>query len=289
MFRARLTVPALATMLTLLGASAQAADYPQPPPYMPPPQQVIIQPAPEFAGKWYLRGQIGVGMMGAYSLDVTNVPATGGFASDSISDSYFIGFGAGYEWNNWLRFDGTVEYRAKAQISALGHYQPGGAGPVYVDNYQGNLKSWVFLANAYADLGTWDCFTPFVGVGVGAAVNSIADFSDISPTVPGGAGSAYGVGRGTSTWNFAWALYAGLTYNVTNTFKVDLTYRYLSLGKAKETVDCAGGCGGTDLTFKDLYSNDFMLGLRWECCELPPPPPPVVYQPPPPSPLQSRG
>jgi opacity protein-like surface antigen len=278
MFRARLTVPALATMLTLLGASAHAADYPQPPPYMPPPQQVIIQPAPEFAGKWYLRGQIGYGAAGYDKFEISPLNPGDTVPAHSMGDASFIGAGVGYEWNSWLRFDATLEYRFKSDLHALGVYAGG------TDEYQGHLNSWVGLFNGYVDLGTWDCFTPFVGVGVGFARNSITDLVDVNPL-----NIAYGTGRGTSTWNFAWALYAGVTYNVSENFKVDLTYRYLNLGSAQDTVDCAGGSGCNKFEYDNIYSHDFMLAFRWECCELPPPPPPVVYQPPPPPPLQSRG
>jgi opacity protein-like surface antigen len=265
---ARLTVPAF-TALMLFGASAQAADFAPP---VPPPVQ------PGFAGGWYLRGQVGVGMNGAVGFETQPIPANAAFATKSIGDSPFVGAGVGYEWNKWLRVDVTGEYRAKTQVSVLGHYTQPPAPTVFVDTFQGNVSSWVFLANAYVDLGTWDCFTPFVGAGIGTAVNTVSDFSDVSPTVPGGPGSSFGVGRGASTWNLAWALYAGLTYNVSPSLKLDLTYRYLSLGKAKDVIDCNGGCGGTSVTIKDLYSNDFMLGFRWECCEVVPPPP-----------LQSRG
>jgi len=292
MVGSRLTFPALIATVALTAVDARAADYSQPQPYQPPPQPIIIQQAaPEFAGNWYLRGQVGVGMNGAYNLDVSPIPAGGRFAAKSISDTVFIGGGVGYEWNSWLRFDATAEYRAKARVTALGTYQPVTPGPVFVDQYEGNLKSWVFLANGYVDLGTWDCFTPFVGAGVGGAWNTIANFTDVSPTVPGGGGSSFGIGRNVSQWNMAWALYAGVTYNVTKTFKVDMTYRYLNLGSVQNTIDCNGGCGGTKFTFKNLYSNDFMLAFRWECCEVAPPPR-YVYTPPPPvylPPLQSKG
>ena len=33
-----------------------------------------------------------------------------------------------------------------------------------------------------------------------------------------------------SKWNFAWALYAGLAYQVTPSFTVELAYRYVNLG-----------------------------------------------------------
>ena len=38
-----------------------------------------------------------------------------------------------------------------------------------------------------------------------------------------------GFGRNPSEWHLAWALYAGVGYNVSKNLKVDLTYRYLNL------------------------------------------------------------
>jgi opacity protein-like surface antigen len=289
MVRARFMFAALAMLITGI---AQAADYhpppPAPPPYIPPPPQDCCAAIEN----WYLRGFVGVGINAKYKLDVTQFPDTY-IATNSIADSYFIGGGVGYNWNNWLRLDVTGEYRAKTRITALSVSQPGGSGPVALDQYEGNLSSWVFLANAFVDLGTWDCFTPFVGAGIGFAYNKISDFYDVTPNVIafGGDGSSFGLGQGTSNWSFAWALYAGVSYAVSKNFNIDLTYRYLNFGTAKETVICAQAGGCVDLTFKDLHSNDIMLGLRWTCCDTAPPR--YVYQPqpymPPPPPLQSRG
>ena len=69
-----------------------------------------------------------------------------------------------------------------------------------------------------------------------------------------------------------------------------MLFRSLNLGSATDTIDCNGGCGpGIKFDFEDLYSHDFMLALRWTCCEVPPPPPPKYYYPPPPPPLHSKG
>ncbi len=51
-----------------------------------------------------------------------------------------------------------------------------------------------------------------------------------------------GFGRNSSQWNLAWALHAGVAYNVSKCFKVELAYRYLDLGSITDTVDCIGGC-----------------------------------------------
>jgi opacity protein-like surface antigen len=276
------------SMLTLIAAmtagTAQAADYQQPMPQQP----IMVQP--QEPDNWYLRGFVGVGMTNTFKLDFLENPAhTTNFVFDqnSNSDTTFVGAGVGYEWNNWLRFDFTGEYRARTQVNARGVFdQTTGFG----DAYQGYIKSWVFLANAFVDLGTWNCFTPFVGLGVGAAYNQLANFVDMGIGTTGA-----GFGRNSAEWHLAWALYAGVAYNVSKTLKVDLTYRYLNYGSVTDTVDCIGGCIADSYRFSNLSSHDIMLGLRWACCDFgPPAPPPPRYvyappPPPPPPPLQSRG
>ncbi|HZD91472.1 MAG TPA: hypothetical protein VE224_15330 [Pseudolabrys sp.] len=102
--------------------------------------------------------------------------------------------------------------------------------------------------------------------------------------------SGYGFGRNPSEFHLAWALYAGMSYEVTPNFHIDLTYRYLNYGSITDTVDCYGGCNADSFKFGNLYSNDIMLSLRWTCCDYAPPAPPrYVYRPPPPPPLESRG
>ena len=76
-------------------------------------------------------------------------------------DAFFIGGGVGYQWNSWLRFDATAEYRAKSQFNVLGSYTefcPGGR--CCFDKYEGNHSAIVVMANAYVDLGTLDVPRP---------------------------------------------------------------------------------------------------------------------------------
>ncbi|HEX3441465.1 MAG TPA: outer membrane beta-barrel protein [Pseudolabrys sp.] len=281
MVRARLKMSMVVMLGALASSTAQAADYSQP---LPAPQQPIyVQPPPpqNFGDGWYLRGQVGVAMNSKPSLEyTTETNAT--LQHNDIADSSFIGGGVGYEWNNWLRFDATAEYRAKSQVNALVTYPPGG-----IDQYQGYLKSWVFLANAYVDLGTWECFTPFIGFGVGGAYNTLSDFTDVNPN------GGYGFGRNPSEWHFAYALHAGVAYNVSKNLKIEMAYRYLNYGSITDTVDCSVTCTHDQFKFDKLTSQDIMLSFRWSfCCDLPPPEPRYVYTPPaytPPPPLRSRG
>ncbi len=193
----RLKISTLAALATLAVTAAHAADMPLPPPQAEP-----------CCSNWYLRGFVGSGMTDKFKLDYLENPAhTTGFVFDqnSNSDTSFIGGGVGYNFNSWLRFDGTAEYRGRTQVNARGVYNPAGDG----DAYQGYIKSWVFLANAYVDLGTWNCFTPYVGVGVGGAYNQLADFVDMGIGTTGA-----GFGRNSTNWSLAWALHAGVAYDI---------------------------------------------------------------------------
>ena len=142
--------------------------------------------------------------------------------------SPLFGIGIGYNFNEWLRFDMTGEYRSSANFHGSQIItSPGGT---ITDEYYARKKEWLFLLNGYVDLGTWQGFTPFVGAGVGFSHNTIASFQDICTPCPGG-GVAFA--EDTSKWNFAWALHAGLAYKVTKNFTVELAYRYVNLGNAR--------------------------------------------------------
>ena len=243
----------------MIGTPAFAADMPQP---LPPPQpQIAYQPIvveqPE--GAWYLRGDIGVGIISQAEFIFEQNPLNStNFAiqHSSIADTVFFMVGAGYELNSWLRFDVTAEYRTRAAVNAFGIYTFGGG--TFGDQYNAFLKTDVFLANAYIDLGTWNCITPFIGFGIGGAYNTFADLTDI-----GIATSGNGIGTNASQLNFAWALHAGLTYNVTQNFAVELAYRYLSYGSVSDEIFCMGGCNPDTYKLQNLTSQDFMLGMRW--------------------------
>ena len=74
----------------------------------------------------------------------------------------------------------------------------------------------------------WKGITPYVGGGVGYAKNWVGDYQDIN--VPN-KGVAFG--KTTDEGGLAWALHAGLAYDVTPNFTIELAYRYLNLGDAR--------------------------------------------------------
>lgn len=265
---------AATTAVLLATPAAHAADLGFPPP----------PPVPQFSG-WYLRGYVG---MTNQQVDKNKTGYTPNpFPNDVITtpfanfdSSSLFGLGVGYQVNDWLRFDGTVEYRANSHFHGQQIDQSGGV--TLPDDYNASKNEVLFLANAYVDLGTWWCITPFVGAGIGGSYNTITGFVDQGATMSGTGGvpilsTTYADDH--SKWSFAWALYAGLAYQVTPAFTVDLSYRYVNLGKAQ--TGPAHAFDGTVIptnpfVFDNITSNDFLLGVRWTCCETAPPPPPLM-------------
>ncbi len=260
-------------------AGAQAADLLPPPPPPPPPPPI------EFGG-WYLRGDVGVGanqLSGLRSTfaDPTVVVPAPAFNSYSIGNSAFAGAGVGYQFNNWFRFDVTGEYRTAAQYSAIQSYSDifgtGLCAPTNrcYDLYHGQHSAAVFLANAYFDLGTWYGITPFIGGGVGFASSWLQNWYDLSAQPSGG----FGFAADRNQTNFAWQVGAGLAYHVTPNLRLEVSYRYLDMGKYSTGQIF---CQNTSVCAREvqnfyLASNDIRLGFRYIIPTLlPPPPPPLI-------------
>jgi opacity protein-like surface antigen len=242
--------------------AAHAADLP---PVAPPP---LVE---DFGG-WYLRGDIGMSNQDVDNLD--NVLYAGNTIQQvgyGFEAAPFAGLGLGYVFNNWFRIDVTGEYRGGATFHGLDI-----VNGAYTDEYTAIKSEWLFLANFYADLGTWWSVTPFVGLSAGVSYNKIGSFMDVNTPL-------LGVAYGGSKWkaNFAWAVTAGLAYQVTKNFTVELAYRYLSLGDA-ESGDLIAYDGTNNvynpMIFNDLTSQDFKLGVRFSLEPEPVMPPPPLMR-----------
>src|SRR5881394_2210699 len=166
---------------TLLSQAAFAADMaiaPPPPMYAPPP---IVE---DFGG-WYLRGDIGFSNQRVTRLDnVLDALNTSSRQNLAFGTAGIFGLGAGYRFNNWFRADITGEYRGNSTFFGTDNLTF--PGPAFgADTYHATKSEWVVLGNAYVDLGTWWCMTPFIGAGVGGARVSINNFTDQSITNAG--------------------------------------------------------------------------------------------------------
>ncbi|TVR06053.1 MAG: porin family protein [Salinarimonadaceae bacterium] len=225
-------------------------------------------PAPPIAigGGWYLRGDVGVTNQKFRVLTHAELDL---FPFEWLDKGKFrpattIGAGFGYQFNSWFRADVTGEYRSSSNFTARDRYPdaglPGGFG---YNDFSATKSELLTLVNAYLDLGTWSGFTPYIGVGGGFARVDIKNFRDwnelrnVDARAPNG-----------SRWNFAWALHAGFAYDLTDQLKLDVGYRFVSLGKGRtggppRAIGAAGGFTTQPWVFNDIYSHDIRAGLRW--------------------------
>jgi opacity protein-like surface antigen len=260
---------------TLLSQAAFAADM-----AIAPPPAYAPAPVVEDFGGWYLRGDIGFSNQRVDRLNnLLDRNNTSSVQTLNFSSAGIFGLGVGYKVNNWFRADVTGEYRGNSNF--FGTDRITYVGGVGTDTYHATKNEWVVLANAYVDLGTWWCITPFIGAGVGGARVAINGFTDQGIALNGGVGPALAglaFGDNVSRWNFAWAAHAGLAYKVTPNFTVELAYRYLDMGDGL-TGDLRAFDGtnafNNPMTFKHITSHDLKLGVRWDLTS------PQVYAPPP--------
>ncbi|WP_019903346.1 outer membrane beta-barrel protein [Methylobacterium sp. 77] len=262
----RSKLSALARSITLLASVgapclAQAADLlpSLPPEPLPPPVEI--------GGGWYLRGDVGVGALDlrkTIAQDVSQPPAAYKYTTlqDYVGDQAFVGAGVGYQFNPWLRFDITGEYRTQTDWTFTAQdttFRPNGTG---YNRTTGKFASIVGLANGYVDLGTWYGVTPFVGAGVGFAHHM---FGNVTDQGYGDYQGGFGKAPDRDKTGFAWAAHAGLGYSVTPNLKLELAYRYLNMGSAQTgNVACLPTCNlQTTYHVKDLTSHDVKIGMRW--------------------------
>lgn len=220
--------------------SASAADMPEYVPIDAP------EPLPLPAGNWYLRGDIGYKIYedpnGFYDL-----AGYGSMFDEQLDNTGVIGIGAGYRFNEYFRVDATLDYEFGADMRGS---LPCPCGPGSVES--ASLDAWTGLINAYVDLGTYSGLTPYVGAGVGVSLLRTDSVESDSP------GAYYGA----DTWNFAWALMAGVGYDVSDRLTLDVNYRYMNLGDARSyTPASAPGPGVVE--WNDIAAHELRVGLRY--------------------------
>jgi opacity protein-like surface antigen len=281
----RLKALTFASVLALGAATAaQAADLlPPPPPLEAPPLRGAVVEESGF----YLRVDAGIANTNADRLrstfgDGTTLASQGavvGPTSVSVGDAALLGLGAGYQFNSWFRVDVTGEYRSatayRSNVSAQWPStsntgcQPNNAnGNAYCsDDYTGQIKTGLVLANGYLDMGTWYGFTPYVGAGVGLAAYQTSGVKDTTTFASGAsaAGAGWGYAPNYTGVNLAWAAMAGVAYHITPNLLLDVGYRYVNMGTFKTgAIACnAPGYCHFETQHFDMASNDVRVGLRW--------------------------
>ena len=125
------------------------------------------------------------------------------------------------------------------------------------------------MLNAYKDFGNFRGFVPYVGAGIGVAYNRM---SDVSFT---GNPNLTNVIHGNNDLSLAWALMAGVGYQVSDRAIIDIGYRYIDMGSISSQRSDSGGFVDPAVKLGDLTAHEFKVGLRYyfgggnDCCSAP--------------------
>src|SRR5215213_8108064 len=237
------------------GSSASAADM-----LFPPPMTAATRPGlVELGTGWYLRGDLGY-VDYVKPKDGRNSIINEAFDKTKLDDTWSAGAGFGYKFLNWLRADVTVDHRLASNFEGTTSLSE------YVSDSRhegGKLDSTTGLANLYIDVGTWSGVTPYVGAGVGVAMNHLQDYTARVTCLTAACGPV-GDQRLVQVhprriYDLAWALMGGVAVDLGAGFQVDAGYRYVNLGEAR--IRFAGSDDAT--RSKDIEAHEVRLGLRY--------------------------
>jgi opacity protein-like surface antigen len=254
-------------------------------------------PVPETGPGWYMRGDFGVGRssrsMGESGLSFGGPgDADDGrmyspsWMTDGGKSLFNYSAGVGYHWSKSFRTDLTLERRATETRKATGHYQyqkflPPVAGEVTPITIHGStyddvdIRSGALLLNGYYDFAKRHGFTPYIGLGMGAALSSTSRSTSATTewceTGTDGAmcndrGSHFvsrsGSSKTSDNFSFAAAATAGFAYSLTANTAVDLSYRFLYVAGHNVQNQVYGQ--SSKLSLGDLGEHQLRAGLRWD-------------------------
>ncbi len=231
---------------------AYAADLPAP---------VFVEepelPPVEVSGGWYLRGDLGYKV---YRKPKVHFPDRD-FTNEKLDNTGIVGIGVGYRVNDMFRTDVTLDYEWDSDFSGNVKCMDN-CNLVTNPSYEtATVDVWTVLWNAYADLGYYNGFTPYVGAGIGASHIRVKDVEYLNPKTDGT--FVKGKYPGGSDWSLSWALMAGVGYEIDQNWKIDAGYRYLHIGEvATAKIDSGGHVAS--IKYEDLAAHEVRVGLRYE-------------------------
>lgn len=218
------TLPIALAALAPLNA-ALAADY-DPPMVVDLPEEEYVPV--EVGNGWYLRGDIGYKVNEPYRNADLAISPIFAFEEDRLPVNATIGFG--YRFTDYLRLEANLGFMNSDSATLNYNTFTGGALFSTVGMSTEN-EMWTGMINAYADLGTFVGFTPYVGAGIGAAYYKRGyTFSEnfVDPT-----STDVAILDARDQYVFAYSLGAGVSYAVSRNLSVDLGYEYFNTPDAE--------------------------------------------------------
>jgi opacity protein-like surface antigen len=212
-------------------------------------------PYPVEEADWYFRADFAAGFGATPSIGVLGLnyadlfPAGTVVQSDSFEPSFTGGVGVGYVWGPHFRTDLTVD------VHSIMNTEFSGSVPDFTLTDKTKFMSTILLANAYYDIRTGTPWTPYLGGGVGFAVNQVTRNVDYTDSV-----TDVSTGNRTTDVQFAAAAMAGVSYDFSSFFAIDVNYRFLHIGGSEVSLkpDVA-----SSVEIGDLNEHQIRAGLRF--------------------------
>ena len=244
---------------------------------MPPPID-----APEYTGTiagvggWYIRGDLGYNAsikgdkptQRAYDFDI-NAP---GYTSSEFDKARFdkdltLNAGIGYQFNDFLRADFTVDY-FKSTLNGKSDW----ANCTSVDGTlcsfrKEDMSAMGLLANGYVDLGTYWGLTPYAGAGAGVSYVKWGDVDQsVLCTKCDEVDYKMTTSSGSDSWRFTYALMAGVSYDIASNIKLDVGYRFSQVAGGDmfnfNAYESAFGATGAKAKENGFVRHEFRTGVR---------------------------
>jgi opacity protein-like surface antigen len=251
---------------------------------MPPPIDAPEITTVSAASGWYIRGDLG------YNSKIdTDAPTVRDFSGATLkyttdtfdpyrlNGDYSLSAGMGYQFNDFLRSDVTLDY-FQATMKTKSDWktpctQDGGTAYLVCAYDQQRLSALGLLGNAYVDLGTYMGVTPYVGAGAGVSYVQWGDVQQRTRCVyTKNAKDCNSIDTqsankdGIDSWRFTYALMTGVSYDISSTMKLDLGYRFSRIGQGGmfdfSSYEQSIGAFGTKGRDKGFSRHEFRAGLR---------------------------
>lgn len=169
----------------------------------------------------------------------------GGYVTNDDGWSCDLGFG--HRFSESSRADVTLEYRGPYDIDGVPDASVPGS---HIQST--SVQSVVTLFNGYWDIERYGSMVPYLGAGIGFAYNNMDRVYQNGTSFT----------EGGSNFDFAWALMAGASIDVSEDVVLDLGYRYVNFGDA---VSGTGASGNTvpRVRADDLGAHELRVGVRY--------------------------
>ncbi len=182
--------------------------------------------------------------------------------------------GVGYRFSPLLRADLTVGVRNGLNLSDGEGNTNSAASTAGRNDVTAKIRSRAAFLTGYLDGGSfmpagWTAFNPYVGIGIGRAMNDLSDLRVRNESrangVPADTTNRTPSGKGTG---IAWQLAAGVGIAVTSNLTFDVGYRYVDLGaikvdRGRYDYPTFTPAVDTNALKGDLRTHEFAVGLRY--------------------------